>query len=161
MEILWGHAVAAGIVGTALMTLAMVAGKVMGLASDMVRMLGLAFVSEDHPRRVYGIGLVVHFVFGAIFGVLYAIFLTAVGAAAVLGAAAAWGAVFGAMHGAAVGGALGALPAVHPRMGANKVLEAPGFFGRNIGVGMPVALILLHVIYGVTAAVIYNVGVVG
>ena len=159
MEILWGYAVAAGIIGTALMTLAIYAGKLMGLASDMVRMLGLAFVNEDKPRRVYGVGLVVHFSIGALFGIMYAILLTAMGAVLMVGTAAAWGAIFGALHGVTVGGVLGALPAVHPRMGSGQVIEAPGFFGRNIGVGMPVALIILHIIYGVTAAVVYSVGV--
>ena len=159
MEILWEYAVAAGLIGTALMTVAIVAGKLMGLASDMVRILGLAFVSEEHPRRVYGVGLIVHFAFGALFGILYAVALTAVGAAGLVGMAAAWGAVFGALHGVAVGGALGALPVVHPRMGSGQVLQPPGFFGRDIGVGMPVALILLHIIYGVTAGVVYSVGV--
>ncbi len=160
MEILWLQAVLAGVIGTALMTLAIFAGKVMGLSSDMIRVLGLAFVSEKRPSKVYGLGLVVHFLFGAFFGIVYAILLTAVGAAGFVGAAASWGAVFGVLHGATVGAALGALPAVHPRMGSGAVLEAPGFFGRNIGVGMPVALVLLHIIYGVTAGVVYSVGVV-
>ncbi len=160
MEIVWSQAIIAGLVGTALMTLAIFAGRVMGLQTDMVRILGLAFVSEEHKRQVYGIGLVVHFLFGAIFGILYALVLTAVGAATFVGAAAAWGAVFGVVHGLGVGGLLGALPALHPRMGSGQVLEAPGFFGRRVGVGMPIALVLLHVVYGVTAGVIYSVGII-
>ena len=160
MEIVWSQAIVAGLVGTALMTLAIFAGRVMGLQTDMVRILGLAFVNEEHKRQVYGIGLVVHFLFGAVFGVLYAILLTAVGAATFVGAAAAWGAVFGLLHGVGVGSMLGALPAVHPRVGAGQVIESPGLFGRNVGVGMPIGLMLLHVVYGVTAGVIYSVGVV-
>lgn len=161
MDIFWSQAIVAGLVGTALMTLAIFAGRIMGLQTDMVRVLGLAFVGEDKKRQVYGVGLVIHFLFGAIFGILYAIVLTAVGAAAFVGAAAAWGALFGVVHGLGVGSVLGALPAVHPRMGSGQVLESPGFFGHRVGVGMPVALILLHVIYGVTAGVIYSVGVLG
>lgn len=161
MELAWGSAIAAGLIGTALMTLAIFAGKVMGLASDMVRVLGLAFVSEESPRAVYAVGLAVHFFFGAIFGIFYAVLLTAVGAVGFVGAAAGWGAVLGVMHGLSVGAMLGALPAVHPRMGTGEVVEAPGFFGSHIGVGMPVALILLHVIYGVTAGVVYSAGVMG
>lgn len=159
MEISWFHAIFAGILGTALMTLAMVAGRIMGLATDMLRILGLFFVSERHPRQMYVVGLLIHFTFGAVFGVLYAIFLTLVGAAPFVGAAAGWGAVFGVVHGAGVGAALGALPAVHPRMGHGGVLSEPGLFGRNIGLAMPVGLILLHIIYGVTAGVFYSAGI--
>lgn len=158
MEILWGQAIAAGLVATGLMTLAIIAGKVMGLATDMVRVLGLVFTSERHPVGMYVVGLVVHFGFGAVFGIIYALLLTAIGAAPILGAAAAYGAMFGAVHGVVIGAGLGALPVVHPRMGSGQVLQAPGFFGRNIGVGMPVAVILLHIVYGVTAGVIYSVG---
>lgn len=161
MDIMWSQAILAGIFGTALMTLAIYAGKIMGLRSDMVEILGLAFVRPEKRRRVYAVGLIVHFGFGVIFGIVYALLLTAVGVATVVGAAAAWGAVFGAMHGLVVGAGLGALPAVHPRMGNGQVLQEPGFFGRHIGVGMPVALIWLHVIYGVAAAVVYSVGVAG
>ena len=160
MEIMWLQAIAAGIVGTALMTLAIFAGKIMGLGSDMVRVLGLAFVSEENPTRLYAVGLVVHFMFGALFGIVYAVLLTAVGVAAFVGAAASWGAIFGILHGFTVGAALGALPVVHPRMGSEGVLQAPGLFGRNIGVGMPVALVLLHIIYGATAGVVYSAGVI-
>lgn len=161
MEIFWGQAILAGIVGTALMTLAIFAGKIMGLATDMVRVLGLLVFSEDSPRgAIYGVGLVIHFAFGAVFGIVYAILFTAVGAATLVGAAAAWGMLFGALHGLAVGASLGALPAVHPRMGDGAVLQAPGFFGRNIGVAMPTALLLLHIIYGVSAGVVYSIGVV-
>lgn len=161
MEISWFHGIFAGILGTALMTVAMVAGRVMGLGTDMVRVLGLVFRPEDRPGEVYVVGLVVHFLFGALFGIIYAILLTVTGAAFFVGAAAAYGALFGALHGVAVGLGLGALPAVHPRMGSGQVLTAPGFFGRNIGLGFPVAVILMHIVYGVAAGVFYAVGVAG
>lgn len=161
MEISWFHAVFAGILGTALMTLAIVAGRVMGLATDMIRVLGLAFRPETRPGEVYVVGLVVHFLFGMGFGIVYAILLTLTGAVQVVGAAAAYGALFGALHGGAVGAALGAMPAVHPRMGTGQVVDAPGFFGRNMGLGMPVGLVLLHIVYGVAASVFYSVMTVG
>lgn len=159
MEIVWTQAVLAGVVGVALMTMAMLAGRVMGLSTDMVRAIGLLFVPEDDTRLVYLAGAAAHLIMGALFGVAYALLLTIVGAAEVLGAAAAWGALFGALHGVAVGAGLGVLPAIHPRMGAGEVLSEPGFFGSKVGVGMPVFLIILHVIYGVVAAVVYSVGV--
>ncbi|RAL22802.1 hypothetical protein DL240_07875 [Lujinxingia litoralis] len=158
MEIFWRQAVLAGVMGVALMTMAMVAGRVMGLSTDMVRAIGLVVVPDRDRHLVYLVGGIAHLIMGALFGVGYAVLLTLVGAAAIPGVAAAWGALFGALHGVAVGAALGALPAVHPRMGPGEVLSAPGFFGRYIGVGMPVFLIILHVIYGVVVAVVYSAG---
>lgn len=160
MDIVWTQAILAGVIGTALMTLAIFAGKVMGLKTDMVRILGMGLVTDNRHGKVYGAGLVVHFLFGAVFGILYALGLNAVGASTMVGTAAAWGAVFGVVHGLGVGSVLGALPRVHPQMGPGQVLQAPGFFGRNIGVGMPVALIWLHIVYGTTAGVVYSVGVI-
>jgi hypothetical protein len=91
----------------------------------------------------------------------YAGLLTWVGATTVVGMAGLWGILFGAIHGLVIGAGLGVLPAVHPRMGTENVLAPPGFFGRNIGLAMPVTLILLHVIYGVSAGLIYSTGVAG
>ncbi|TXD42945.1 hypothetical protein FRC96_01990 [Lujinxingia vulgaris] len=159
MEIIWTQAVLAGVVGVVLMTMAMVAGRVMGLSTDMVRAIGLLFVPDRDHYLVYLIGITVHLFMGAIFGLTYALLLSAVGAVEVVGAAAAWGAFFGVLHGVVVGAGLGLLPAVHPRMGPGEVLSAPGFFGHNIGVGMPVFLVILHIIYGIVAAVVYSVGV--
>ena len=161
MEISWIHGIFAGILGAGLMIIAIVAGKIMGLATDMIRVQGLMFVQETRPKGVYAVGMISHLLFGAFFGLVYAILLTVTGAVYFVGAAAAYGAMFGVLHGVSVGLVLGAVPAVHPRMGSGQVLQAPGFFGRNIGLGMPVALILLHIIYGVAAGVFYSVMTVG
>lgn len=162
MEIIWSQAILAGLIGAALMALGMLAGRVMGLSTDMVRMMGLFFVREESsPAVIRGVGILTHFVMGALFGIVYAILFTSVGVATSVGSAAIWGILFGALHGVAIGAILGALPVLHPRMGsAGAALESSGFFGHRIGLGMPVALILLHMIYGVTAGVIYSVGVV-
>ena len=165
MEIYWGEAVLAGVVGAALMAVAMLAGKVMGLATDIIRVIGLFFFAPEASKAlIYGVGLVVHFAVGAVFGIVYAILFTAVGVQNVIGLAGLWGILFGVLHAMVIGALAGILPAVHPRMstgGGPGELRAPGVFGRNIGVAMPVALILLHVIYGVTAGLFYSVGVVG
>lgn len=158
MEIIWSQAVLAGLLGAALMALAMFAGKIMGLASDMVKVIGLFFFPPESSRvLIYGVGLGVHFLVGAGFGIVYAVLFTGVGTQMLIGPSAMWGILFGALHGVAIGSLAGLLPAVHPRMGTgpSAVLQAPGFFGRNIGLGMPTALILLHIIYGVTAGIVY------
>ncbi len=149
------YAILAGWLATALMTMAMVGGRVMGMATNLIAMLGLMVVPPEKKRAVHGIGLVLHFGLGAVFGVVYAAVLSAIGALEWLGLMAIWGALLGLVHGTLVGVAFALVPAVHPRMGHGQVLETPGLFGRHLGVGMPVALLILHAIYGVTAAVTY------
>ena len=158
MEIGWTYAVLAGWLGTALMTMAMMGGRLMGMATDLVAMLGLMVVPPRQKKAVYAVGLAMHFGLGALFGVVYAAVLTGLGVVSVPGWMAIWGALLGLVHGVVVGVGLALVPAVHPRMGHGQVLETPGIFGRHLGVGMPVALLLLHAIYGVTAAVTYFVG---
>lgn len=161
MGIWWTYAVLAGVLATALMTVGIVAGRLMGLATDMVRLLGLFFVSDQRPRRVYGVGLVVHFGIGAVFGIVYALLLTALGMVDDVGGAAVWGSLFGLVHGVIVGVALGALSTIHPRIGPHGIVEDPGFFGYRVGLGMPVAVLIFHVVYGVVASVTYSVSVIG
>lgn len=158
MEIIWSQAIFAGVFGAALMALAMFAGRIMGLSTDLVSLLGLFFVSREQSKAVrYSLGMALHLLVGAGYGVIYALLLTSVGVAPDPGAAAIWGILFGVLHGVLIGAGAGLLPLVHPRMGGPEgVMDSPGFFGRNIGVAMPVALILLHVIYGVSAALIYT-----
>ena len=158
MEIGWTYAVLAGWLGTALMTRAMMGGRLMGIATDLVAMLGLMVVPPKRKKAVYAVGLAMHFGLGALFGVVYAVVLTGLGVVSVPGWMAIWGALLGLVHGVVVGVGMALVPAVHPRMGHGQVLEMPGLFGRHLGVGMPVALLLLHAIYGVTAAVTYFVG---
>lgn len=155
--IVWSQAILAGFIATALMTIAMYAGKIMGLSMDMPRAVGLMFVDEYHkPRDIYGLGFAVHFALGILFGIVYALLFHLFGAGTDISATAAWGIALGALQGLALGAALGFMPAVHPRVGEGAVISPPGFFGRNYGVSMPVGLVVLHIIFGAVVGVVYG-----
>ncbi|MBW3633520.1 MAG: hypothetical protein KY456_10900 [Chloroflexi bacterium] len=140
----WGSALVAGVVATAVMTILMYLGKAMGMPMDMPRMLGLMFVRPHSSSLVYVLGLMVHFMMGVVFAVVYALLFDALG----IDPSWLWGALFGAVHGVIAGMAFGMMPAMHPRMGNGDELPAPGLFGRNLGSMVPVAIIVVHVVFG-------------
>ncbi len=148
----FGSAVLAGIVATVVMTAIMYMAKSMGMDMDMPRMLGLMFAGPDKSGLVFGIGLMVHLMMGAVFGIVYALGFEVLG----VEASWLWGAVFGVVHGVMAGTAMEMMPAMHPRMGDGEVLADPGPFARNYGAMMPAGIIMMHVIFGIVIGLIYN-----
>lgn len=118
----------------------------------MPRMLGLMFVGPDRGGTVYGLGLVAHFMMGVVFALVYALLFGAFG----IDPTWLWGAVFGAAHGVIAGMVFGTMPAMHPRMGRGGVLEAPGPFGVNDGLMVPMGVLLLHVVFGAAVGWVYG-----
>jgi uncharacterized membrane protein YagU involved in acid resistance len=146
----WRSAIVAGVVATAVMTILMYLGKVMGMPMDMPRMLGLMVVG---PRSgaVTIFGLVAHVMMGVVFAIIYVLLFN------LFGIAPSWqrGAIFGAVHGVLAGLAFGMMPALHPRMGDGEELPTPGLFGRNLGAVVPIAIIVLHVVFGMVVGGVY------
>ena len=99
MDIAFDCAIIGGLVASLVMVVAMYAGRIMGLSTDMIRVLGLMAVSEDKPRVVYGMGFLIHFTMGVLFGIVYAVLFHAIAAVPHSGIAAATGAMFGVLHG--------------------------------------------------------------
>lgn len=144
-------AIIAGLVATAIMTATMYMGRAMGMPMDMPRMLGLMFTGPGNTGMVYTLGLIVHFMMGAIFGIIYALVFNIVG----VDASWLWGAILGALHGVVAGVAFGMMPMMHPRMGDGQVLDPPGMFGKDYGPMVPVGVIILHVIFGLVVGLLY------
>lgn len=67
MEFALGSAIVAGLVATLVMTLLMYTAKAMGMPMDMPRMLGLMFTGPENTGAVYTLGLIVHFMIGAVY----------------------------------------------------------------------------------------------
>ena len=124
----WGSAIVAGVVATAVMTILMYLGKVMGMLMDMPRMLGLMFVGPG-SGAVTILGLVAHVMMGVVFAIIYVLLFNLFGIAP----GWLWGAIFGAAHGVLAGLAFGMMPALPPRMGDGEELPTPGVFGHNLG----------------------------
>jgi uncharacterized membrane protein YagU involved in acid resistance len=146
----WGSAIVAGVIATAVMTIVMYLGKAMGMPMDMPRMLGLMFVGPE-SGAVTLIGLVVHVMMGVIFAIIYVLLFNLFHIAP----SWQWGALFGAVLGVLAGLAFGMMPALHPRMGNGDELPAPGMFGHNLGAMVPIAIVVLHVIFGVVVGGVY------
>ncbi|MBI2918198.1 MAG: hypothetical protein HYY01_09400 [Chloroflexi bacterium] len=156
MEFDLTQAVLGGLVGTIAMTIVMYMGSwMMGLKMDMPMTLGTMFLRKG--TAAWSVGLMMHLVMGAIFFIIYAALLGALG---ITSAVVAWTGIFGVIHGLMAGAAFGMMPALHPRMAtpgatAPDTVPAPGFFGVKLGAMAPIAIIVVHVIYGLVAGAVY------
>lgn len=156
MEFEFGTAIIAGLAATAVMTILMYMGPLMGIRMDMPLMLGTMVMAPGPMARAAG--MVMHFMSGALFFVVYAALFNAFGLeSSIVG----WAALFGAMHGVMAGIMMTMMGAMHPRMaastagGSTDTLTAPGFFGVNYGTMAPMAIIMLHIVFGAVAGAIY------
>ena len=155
-----GSAIAAGFVGTLVMTTIIRAASELGLTRmDLALLLGTA-VTENR-RKARAIGYVFHFVVGIGFAVAYGEFF------AIIGQAAWWiGALLGALHAIFDGTVLVnvLLPVVHPRIGtpdtaANEIalIEPPGFLMLNYGRSTFLVMLVAHVAYGAVVGLIITI----
>jgi hypothetical protein len=150
-----GSAIAAGFVGTLVMTTIIRAAGELGLTRmDLALLLGTA-VTENR-RKARALGYSFHFVLGIAFALAYVEFF------ALIGHRTWWiGALLGALHAIFTGTVLVniLLPVVHPRMAtpetaANEIalIEPPGFLMLNYGRGTFVVSLVAHVAFGITVA---------
>lgn len=146
-----GTAIVAGLAATAIMTVLMYAARMMNMEMDMPRMLGLMFSSPDNTGVVYGLGIAIHFMMGAIFAIVYAALFEAFG----ISAGVLWGGVFGLGHGLIAGVAVSMMPVMHPRMSEGQVLAAPGPFAVKWGGMMPAGIIFAHIVFGIVVGAVY------
>lgn len=144
-EYLWGNYLVFGLLATLAMTVVMYVAVAMGLPLDLTWMLGLVVVSARRKAITYAVGFVLQFVNGALFGLFYGGCFVYFGLAGGLG----WGLAIGLPHGIVAGLMLGVMSTIHPRLGRGEQgLAAPGYFGRQLSVLNPAAIIILHLIYG-------------
>lgn len=153
MEFELGNAIIAGLAATLVMTVVMYMGSaMMGMNMDMPMMLGTMLLPKGPAAR--GIGLILHFMMGAIFFIIYAGLFDAWG---IEDAVVAWSALFGLVHGLIAGAAMGMMGAIHPRMGTEAgSVPVPGFMGLKMGAMAPMAILALHVIYGAVGGGLYQ-----
>jgi hypothetical protein len=154
-----GAAIAAGFVGTLVMTTIARAASELGLTRmDLAFLLGTT-VTENR-RKARAIGYVFHFAIGIVFAAAYGWFFTLIGRAS-------WeiGALLGALQAVFNGTVLVnvLLPVVHPRIGtpdtaANEIalVEPPGFLMLNYGRSTFVVMLAAHVAFGAVVALIFS-----
>jgi len=157
MDFELGTAIGAGLVGTAAMTAVMYMGYMMNMRMDMPMTLGTMFLPRGPAAWV--LGLMLHFMMGAVFFVIYAALFDAL---SIETGVVGWSALFGLAHGVAAGAAMGMMPAMHPRMvtaggpGEAEGVVSPGFFATTYGIMGAMALIGVHVLYGLVGGLVYT-----
>lgn len=159
MDFHLGTAILAGLAATAVMTVLMYAGAaMMNIRMDLPMMLGTMMMPRGSAARIAG--LVMHFVSGVVFFIVYAALFDAL---SLEDGVAGWAALFGLVHGIAAGMMMAMMPMMHPRMsaagagGGSAEMESPGLFGRNLGQMAPMAIIVLHVVFGLVGGAVYAV----
>jgi len=132
-------AIVAGLAGTAVMTMMMSIAPRMGMPKmDMPRMLGTMLISREETATV--VGMVIHFMMGAIFAIIYALLWS-------LGVGSAtwwWGLIFGAVHGLVAAGMMPVMLRMHPRPPE-----------MSFGPVMIVGVLMAHLAYGLVVALVY------
>ena len=142
-------AIAAGIVGTIVMTMVMMIAPKMGMPKmDIAGTLGSMFSAEGNRT----VGMVMHFMMGIVFGIVYALLWNAgIGTVSLL-----WGAIFGAVHWLITGVMMGGVSMMHAGVKAGMV-NAPGVYMTNNGGMMAFTGGLIgHVIFGLVVALVYG-----
>lgn len=132
-------AIIAGLAGTAVMTMMMYIAPRMGMPKmDMPRILGTMFISKEGTATA--LGMVIHFMMGAIFAIIYAL-LWRLG----LGSATwGWGLIFGAVHGLVAAGMMPVMLRMHPRPPE-----------MSFGAVMIVGMLMAHLAYGLVVGLVY------
>lgn len=132
-------AIVAGLAGTAVMTVLMYLAPRMGMPGmDMPKMLGTMFITREETATA--VGLVIHFMMGAIFAVIYALLWS-------LGVGSAtwwWGLIFGAVHGLIAAGMMPIMLRMHPRPPE-----------MSFGPVMIAGVLMAHLVYGLVVALVY------
>jgi len=146
-----GSAIAAGLLGTAVLTSIVRAASEMGLTRmDFALILGTTVTTDRRRARAYGYTM--HLAIGLALALAYA------GIFVLLGRSSAWlGALFGMLHTVFLGVVVlnVMLPVVHPLMGtpetaANEhaLIEPPGFLMLNYGRSTFVVALVAHIAFG-------------
>ena len=157
MEFDLGTAILAGLVGTAVMTAVMYMGYMMNMRMDMPMMLGTMFLPKG--PAAWAVGLMLHLMLGAIFFVVYALLFDAL---SIESGIVGWSAIFGLVHGTVACMAMGMMPVMHPRMATaagpmdEDRVANPGIFATSFGLMGPMALLALHLIFGVVGGLVYS-----
>jgi len=155
-----GSAIAAGFVGTLVMTTIIRAASELGLTRmDLALLLGTAVTANR--RKARAIGYDFHFVLGIAFAATYGGFFV------IIGRGGWWiGALLGALHAIFNGTVLVnvLLPVVHPRIAtpdtaANEcaLIEPPGFLMANYGRSTFLVMLVAHVAYGAIVGLIITI----
>lgn len=147
-------AVGAGLLAGAIMLVPIYLGRMMmpdQMKMDLLKMLGTMMMPVS--GMTYGAGLLIHAMMSIIFGSLHAVFFLWLDIDSSL---ALWGLLFGAVHWIMVGMAFGMMKSSVHRGIRDGAVQAPGFFGLNMGMMTAVGILMVHLLYGVLVGAFYE-----
>lgn len=150
-----GPAVGAGVAGALAMLVVMYMGKSVGMTSmDLLRTLGTMVAPRAEGATVYGIGLMMHLMMGAVFGIMDAGILHAI-APSSSSTAVLLAVLTGVAHGIVVTMMMPMmLTMAHPLVKAGEMSQ-PGPAMTGFGRMTPVGIVMAHVVFGVATGAIY------
>ena len=153
MEFEGGAAVAAGLVGGAVMALLLYMGIAMmatQMKMNLFRLLGTMLLEEG--TAAYVLGGMVHAVMSVLFGLIHVGLYTAFDLESNL---AAWGLLVGIGHWMIVSMGLEMMPIMHRGIRSGSI-DAPGFYALNYPRMTAMGFLVLHLVYGVLVGVFYT-----
>lgn len=142
----WGGIIVAGLVGTAVFTMLMYGGPMMGMPRmDIPRLLGSMMLPQG--GTALAVGMMMHFANGILFTIIYAAIWNA------FGNNVTWwsGIIFGAVHSVVAAGGIGAISPMHKEIKAGR-LPSPMSGGAKGLLGM----VMGHVVFGLVVALVYG-----
>ena len=129
------------------MGIAMMPGQ---MKMNLFYMLG-SMMFRDGPM-LYVAGAMAHGVMSIVFALIHVGIYDALDLDSYL---VAWGLLFGFVHYLVVGMALGMMPVMHPRIREGS-LQAPGAFAMAYPMATAAGFLMLHLLYGVLVAALYD-----
>ena len=147
-------AIVAGLVGGAAMSILLYMGIAMmpsQMKMNLFAMLGTMMGGRVGPVT-YVIGAMIHAAMSIAFGLAHAGVLDAFNLETSL---VAWGVLLGAVHWLSVGMSLGMMGVMHPLM-RRGTMQTPGFFAMNYPVMTAMGFLMLHLLFGVLFALVYE-----
>jgi hypothetical protein len=153
MDIDWGAAIGAGLIGGAVMSVLLYMGiAMMPRQMKMNLFLMLGTMAFNGGSTAYVAGVMVHAMMSVVFGVVHVALYDAFGLESAL---VAWGVLFGVAHWVFSGVGLAMVPAMHPAMRRGD-MDAPGAFATGHPPMTAMGFFMLHVLFGIVVGASYT-----
>ena len=147
-------AIGAGLLAGAIMLIPIYLGRMMmpeQMKMDLLKTLGTMMMPVS--GMTYGVGLVVHAMMSIVFALVHVAFFQLFD---IDSDYALWGLLFGAVHWVGAGMAFGMMNSSVHRGIRDGAVQAPGFFGLNMGMMTAIGILMVHLLFGVLVGAFYE-----
>ncbi len=158
MDFSFGAAIAAGAVATVVMTAMLYMGMAVmprQMSMNILYMLGTmpGTMMSRNKMMAYVAGTMMHGMMGIVLALAHAGVIKGLDLTSAL---IAWGVLFGFVHYLMVGMGMGMIGTMHPLMRAGQ-MTAPGLYVTNLPRMTVVGFLMVHLVYGLVVAALYDV----